>query len=186
MNSTQNWPRPGTPEPAVPLSIASPDTVNTLIAHLVAHPGTTVREISTALGLGYSTAGKILAACADIGRARRQETPPGRATRWISTTSHNPALARGDLHHLAQEHLNKYPHLEFTPYQLAKALSSRLGRAVSAGAVGNALGALTSRKRIRQTQQAPRTYRALDPPIHDGLHEHPPLATVSLAKIPAT
>lgn len=68
-------------------------------------------------------------------------------------------LAPGQLRRLVLEHLRRYPELDFSPTDLARAV----GRPGSRGAVINACQQLTTQGLATRTQDQPQRYRATPP-----------------------
>ena len=88
-------------------------------------------------------------------RPRRVATRPDPST-TLRPAPPRPALARGELRALVLAHLRKFPELEFTPGELAKALR----RPTSRGAIMKICNKLVGDGLAIRTQQRPQRYRA--------------------------
>lgn len=106
-------------------------------------------------------------------------TAPNQA--GASSAGGAPRLRNGELRAMVAGHLAAHPGKEFTPTQVAKGLGGR-----SAGAVANALAALTAADAVEQTSVKPVRYRAT---AHTAAAAAAPVKTGSAApskKAPST
>nr|WP_030500988.1 helix-turn-helix domain-containing protein [Micromonospora purpureochromogenes] len=71
----------------------------------------------------------------------------------IRNSNGTPRLAAGQLTALVLEHMRTYPHLDFSPYEVAKVL----GR--SHGTIRRTLLRLTDAGTVTRTQQRPARFR---------------------------
>lgn len=138
-----------------------PTTEERVLDALSTYPGSTVAEIATAAAVGKSTAGKILAALEQSGRAQR--TPGTRngghrtPDRWtpVALTTATGRLGRGALRKMVADYLQAHPGTEFGPVAIGKALDR------SSGAVANALTKLVGDGTVEQTRESPARYAAV-------------------------
>ncbi|WP_129665753.1 hypothetical protein [Phytoactinopolyspora endophytica] len=129
-----------------------------VLAALRQLPDRSAAEIAAAAGVGRSTAGKVLAAAEQRGRARR--TPGSRehgartADSWapVSVPAKPARLRRGALRDMVAEYLAAHPGEEFGPTAIGHALDR------SSGAVANALAKLVVAGQVVQIGERPARY----------------------------
>lgn len=147
-----------TSEPGKPLTASQHAVLN----YVTAHPDTTAPQITTDTGLGKSTVTHALSALEARGDLRRTaaDRTGGRHSpdHWnlattLTTLSGATRLSRGQLEQPVLDHMAAHPDLDWTGYQIGKAI----GR--SAGAVALVLDRLCDRDLIDRVSEKPLRYR---------------------------